>query len=210
MNDVCNLASVSAVILAGGASSRMSGNDKALLCYQGESFLVRLTKELSCCGEVLVSVDRHNRYPNSPVKEIVDARRNCGPLSGVCTVLQKCRFPLLLTVPCDLPRYKISLASRLLQAYTPDVDAVAIRDYFNTIHPLCALYARSALPLLQEQLESGSYRMRDALEVIKTTFIVADYHEMKMLQNINTPEDFQFLMGNGQGKIEMETFGKCE
>lgn len=199
MDDVSNLASVSAVILAGGASSRMSGNDKALLCYQGESFLARLSKELSCCGEVLVSVDRHNRYPNFRMEEIVDVRQNCGPLSGVCTVLQKCRFPLLLTVPCDLPLYKINLAFRLLQAYTPEADAVVVRDRFNAIHPLCALYAKSALPVLQEQLERGNYRMRDALEAIKTTFIVADYQEMRMLQNVNTPQDFQFLMDTGLG-----------
>ena len=53
--------------------------------------------------------------------------------------------------------------------------------------------------MLQEQLERGNYRMRDALEAIKTTFIVADYQEMRMLQNVNTPQDFQFLMDTGLG-----------
>ena len=69
------------VILSGGQSRRM-GRDKAGLSLAGQSFLDRMTKELSPLFDgIYVSVDRPGRYPGC--RELPDLRPGQGPLAGL-------------------------------------------------------------------------------------------------------------------------------
>ena len=61
-----------AVILAGGKSSRMNGTDKALLNWNGMSFLDRLFHELRDFDERLLSADRADRYPQYAAVTVPD------------------------------------------------------------------------------------------------------------------------------------------
>jgi molybdopterin-guanine dinucleotide biosynthesis protein A len=187
-----SLSAVSAVILAGGSSARMQHRDKALLRWNGSTYLNRLSRELSCCGELLLSVDRPQKYPGCALPEVVDVRR-CGPLGGICQALEICRFPWLLVVACDMPLFQRSLAERLLRAADPQTDAVVLRELSGRTHPLGALYAKASLPQLTAQLETGNYRMQDALNGLETVYLTPDAAEARMLRNVNTPEDADAL-----------------
>jgi len=52
---------IGAVILAGGKSRRM-GTNKASLSYEGQSFLERITKELACFDEIILSTGDNMQY----------------------------------------------------------------------------------------------------------------------------------------------------
>ena len=54
-------AEISIALLAGGKSSRM-GQNKALLTYDGKTFLERLIEEFCDFDEILVSVRDENQY----------------------------------------------------------------------------------------------------------------------------------------------------
>jgi molybdopterin-guanine dinucleotide biosynthesis protein A len=154
-----SLSAVSAVILAGGSSARMQHRDKALLRWNGSTYLNRLSRELSCCGELLLSVDRPQKYPGCALPEVVDVRR-CGPLGGICQALEICRFPWLLVVACDMPLFQRSLAERLLRAADPQTDAVVLRELSGHTHPLGALYAKAEV--LQQYLHAQQNQNKPA------------------------------------------------
>lgn len=189
---VHELSAISAVILAGGSSSRMNYRDKAMLLYGDKTFLQGLSDELSCCGELLLSVERQKKYPLSASREIVDSGQY-GPLGGICQALSICRFSWLLVVACDMPLFRKSFAERLVQETRPGIDAVVMRETSGRVHPLGALYSKEALPKLNAQISSENYRIQTALNQIRTTYLAPDSQEIQMLRNINTPEDLSLL-----------------
>ncbi len=92
-------------ILAGGRSLRM-GRDKALLDYDGRTFVERVTERLRpLVRRVTVVANARNAEAlrGLPLDEvIVDLVPGQGPLMGVYTALMRTETPLNLFVPCDM------------------------------------------------------------------------------------------------------------
>ena len=88
--------SFSAIILAGGRSSRM-GQDKALLQLNGKTMLQH-TCDLAVaagCHEVLISRNADGY--------IQDEVANRGPLAGIAAALKQANHPCCLVLPVDMP-----------------------------------------------------------------------------------------------------------
>jgi len=186
--------SVGAVILAGGKSLRM-GSDKARLQLEGSSFLERVAGELRGFDEVLLSVDRSDRYTNSDLQVVEDQFPGCGPISGLYSALKACRSDWLLAVSCDIPMFTRDLAEYMVSYLSGEYDAVVAVTRDGTIHPLCAIYSRPVADILEEQIRLGDYRMTHALEKIKMKEAPLRHsaYPDEILQNINTPEQFRML-----------------
>jgi molybdopterin-guanine dinucleotide biosynthesis protein A len=91
-----NTHSFSAIVLAGGRSSRM-GQDKALLQLHGKTMLQR-TCELAMaagCNEVLIS--------RNAAGYIQDEIANRGPLAGIAAALKQANNGFCLVLPVDMP-----------------------------------------------------------------------------------------------------------
>ena len=60
-------------------------------------------------------------------------------------------------------------------------------------HPLCAIYAKSCLPVLEKQLESGNYRVRDALADLSVLYVKASELTAgeKKLTNMNNQASYR-------------------
>ena len=187
---------VGAVILAGGESSRM-GRDKAALTLAGETFLQRLAAELSGLDERLISVARPGQQLLPPGwTEVPDRFSGCGPLGGLHAALCACRSEALVAVSCDTPLFSQKLARRLIAGLTPEYDAAAAVGPDGRLHPLCAVYRKGCLPVLEEQLRAGDYRLRAALERLRLRRV--DLAEAgispETVANVNTPEAYARLL----------------
>lgn len=183
---------ISSVILCGGRSSRM-GRDKARLQWNGGELLDEIAGKLSVLGEVFLSADKKSRFSGKPYPIIEDRYPDCGPLGGVCSALLVCRTPLLFVVPCDMP-FVTGEVGRILQGRMgPDASVVVPAEADGRIHPLCAVYRRDAAPMLLEQMQTGNFRMRDALSRLRTVYVPADTLPLgsRALCNINTPEEYR-------------------
>lgn len=86
------------VVLAGGKSSRM-GTDKALLTWQGKSWLAQMVDLLTGIGAEQVVVSR-----NVPCEynTLEDKFPDCGPLGGIHAAMCFSQLPVLI-VPVDVP-----------------------------------------------------------------------------------------------------------
>jgi molybdopterin-guanine dinucleotide biosynthesis protein A len=144
--------SFSAVILAGGQSSRM-GRDKAALELAGETLLARQIRLVQAAGaaEVFISgrAGRDDTKFGCPV--LADNFPQAGPLAGIESALQKCCNPLLLVLAVDMPLMSAAVLEELLKK--SGVRIGVIPRLAGRAEPLAALYPSLAAPLATELLQ---------------------------------------------------------
>ena len=147
----------STAILCGGLSRRM-GEDKASLNWKGMP-LARYKWEQF----------RIRKITGRDADAVADVPAGCGPLGGLRTSLQHCRQDYLFVTAVDMPYSDPGIAEELMNRMTSPSetgpaqngsdrtwDAVVPVTPDGKEHPLCAVYAKSCLPVLEKQLASGN------------------------------------------------------
>jgi molybdopterin-guanine dinucleotide biosynthesis protein A len=187
--------SFSAVLLAGGQSTRM-GRDKALLSMPGSDFLLwqwqlRTLEELRPEEIFWSGPGRPN--PPGPVRMISDAVENAGPLAGISACLNLLQSDLLVALAIDLPRMNAAFLKTLLTRCSRSCGAVARHgDFFE---PLAAIYPKGLHVLAAEHLSQGRYAMQDLVrEAVPRGLLQAfplDERDVPLFKNLNSPADLQ-------------------
>lgn len=111
----------------------MGGVDKGLQNYNGTPLalhtLLRLQMQQGgLIAESMVNANRNlGAYEAFGVPVWPDVLDDyAGPLAGFLTGLERCETPLLMTVPCDTPRFPLDLAERLADALTHEDADIAM------------------------------------------------------------------------------------
>ena len=140
----------SAVILAGGKSSRM-GRDKAGLRLEGRTLLERQAELVRSLQPVELWLSGgSNDYPLADGQPVRDNFANCGPLAGVEAGLGATNASLLLVLAVDLPQMSAGTLKWLLR-HCGELTG-AIPRINGEIEPLVAVYPKAAHPHLREAL----------------------------------------------------------
>ncbi|HEY2496460.1 MAG TPA: molybdenum cofactor guanylyltransferase [Candidatus Angelobacter sp.] len=183
---------LSGFVLAGGKSTRM-GQDKAALTLNGRTLLEHALAALrEVCHNVAI-LGRHELYGAlGPVIE--DVFSGCGPLGGIHAALanSKAHFNLVIAVdtPFLVPEFLSYLAERAI-AHGAIVTTPEIDDYTQ---PLCTVYSRDFLPIAEQALRQGNYKIvplfpNDRTLIIKEADLRQFAFAADMFENLNTPED---------------------
>jgi len=185
---------IGAVILAGGRSSRF-GRDKAGAQLDGLSLLEHVLKALpEPRAETVLAIREEQTGSESPVDRIVfdDPALPDGPLRGIVAGLEAITSEWAWVVACDLPGIIPALLEDLARARTPDLLGV-IPEWGGRLQPLCALYSRTALPILRKAAGSDARSVTGALA--QPGFLRFDEARSRKLDpegrsfiNINTPD----------------------
>jgi len=185
--------SIKGFILAGGKSRRM-GTDKALLSFQGKTLL----KHMIClieplCDKVLIS-GQNSDYTGFDVEMIPDLYSNCGPIAGIFSALKYSVYDWNLMVSVDAPFVNEELF-HLLISNIGEYDCI-IPQHTAGVEPLIALYSRRTLPVIEEMIKSGDYRLTNLLTKINTRYV--DCSDLikkypRLFVNINRMEDYQSI-----------------
>lgn len=187
-----------ALILAGGKSSRF-GSDKSQLTICGERIVDRLVghcREL--CDEVLISCGEREKFWLPGVREVPDRLPGRGPLSGIHAGMQASNAQMFLVLACDMPLFAPDLARLLFAQCETGYDACVPFDG-TRLQPLCAVYRRTALPVIQQLLEEGENRMGMLLSRMQVCRLECPEcsSSPSTFWNINTPADYAYLVGGG-------------
>jgi molybdenum cofactor guanylyltransferase len=194
----------SGIILAGGSSSRM-GTNKALLSLPGHhavTFVERLVSVLKAsCSETLIVArdqDQARDYVFPGVRVTFDETPGIGPLMGLYSGLSTIQTTHALIVAVDLPYVQPALLSFLLSQPLP-ADTLLVPLIHNIPQVLLALYPRSILPLVKEQLLQGRRDVRCLLQIVPVQFIEEAQllkvdPQLRSFININTPEELRELL----------------
>ena len=143
----------SAVILAGGKSSRM-GRDKALLEVDGQPLLARQIQIARDAGadEVFISGRADADYTAFTCPVLRDRFLETGPLAGIEAALMATASPLLLALAVDLPGMDVDFLRRLAGQCAVGCGAIPRVDGF--IEPLAAFYPKTSVSLLTELFDA--------------------------------------------------------
>ncbi|MBO7662011.1 MAG: molybdenum cofactor guanylyltransferase [Clostridia bacterium] len=184
---------LSAAILI-GKSTRM-GQDKALLTLDHTTFVGRLARELSVCGEVFISTTLPKDYEDVGLDVIHDEYPETGPLEGIRRSLEHARADRVFICAVDMPFVRGEMVRCLAERISPEDDICIFRDE-DRIHPLCGIYRRRVLPVIEKMIQEDKHRMRELLSSVATK--VVDIRECgfsgNALRNINTPEEYHAIL----------------
>jgi len=177
----------SGFVLAGGQSTRM-GRDKALLPYRGTALLEHVARTvLAAAGSVTVIGDPQ-RYGRFGLPVVADRIPGCGPLGGISTALSITSTDWNLIVACDMPAIsEAALRALIHRAAGSTRNCVAAAGPDGQPEPLCAVYHRRYLPVLECALREKRFKMRDLLlELAAEPWAV----DAAALANVNTPAEW--------------------
>lgn len=177
----------SAVLLAGGKSSRM-GRDKAFLEFEGEPLWRHQVATLKKLAPAQLMIAGPARAEWSEHEIVTDEIADAGPLAGVAAALRKCTAPLLVVLAVDLPRMS---ADFLLSLFRDAQGAVPGGP--DGFEPLAAVYPVACASLTARALRSGDFSMQNFVRKAVDQGLVAERKispsERMLFANLNTPAD---------------------
>lgn len=186
----------SAIILAGGQSSRM-GRPKADLPFDGGTMLDYIvTKVRRVFAELVVAVARpgHYAWETIGVRAIFDQKPGRGPLSALEQALREIHFDRAFVCSCDVPFVNADLARKLCDILGDD-DAL-IPQVDGKLQTLHAVYRKQCAEVLATMRTMGEHRLHEIVNFAKVRIVSEDEirtldPELLSFFNVNTPEDYQ-------------------
>lgn len=170
------------------------GQDKAALLIEGEPLLARTARTVRAVASEIAIIGPPERAALAPgIPMIPDRWPNAGPLGGIATALQALAGEAVLVVGCDMPFLNVALL-RYLMELGETQEAVVVR-LDGQVHPLHAVYRKSCLPALVEQLAAGDLRVQGFLARLQVRYVEPpelDRFDPKhrSVFNANTPEEW--------------------
>jgi len=184
----------SVIVLTGGKSSRM-GAAKFLLPFDGEPLIAHLVRRLANrFNDVVVVAAPEQELPPLPARILRDELPHQGPVGGIYYGLRAAAEEISFVTACDAPFLNLAVVEFLL---SPLGDAdVGVRFWQERLQPLHAVYRRTVLPLLKQQLDAGLLRPTLFYDKVKTRVIAeaelsaVDPAGLSFI-NFNTPAEYQ-------------------
>jgi molybdopterin-guanine dinucleotide biosynthesis protein A len=186
----------SGYVLTGGKSSRM-GMDKALLPVNGQALALWVADNVKEAARSVSFVGDRAKYGHLGLPVVEDVRPGQGPLSGIHAALSQTRTPLNLIVGCDLPFLSGEFLDRLATiAAVTDADVTVAESLEHGYQAVCAVYNRTALPIIEECLTSGTLKLSRVYERLAVRKLSPEewtpFNRQGLLfHNVNTPEDYE-------------------
>ncbi len=180
---------ITAVILAGGAGTRLGGVDKGWMTLNGSSLVERIIAALQGqVGAIIISANTNvARYAALGYPVIPDpAGAPGGPLAGVFAAWSHVHTPYALLLPVDAAVMPATLVESLQTALLQSGAAIARARVGPDIHPTCALLACARV---QCPPRPGGSLMgwQEAYPVVDVPL------NPSAVLSVNTPEEFSAL-----------------
>lgn len=188
------------------------GQNKALLPFPGNqavTFVEHLASLLrECCVETLIVARdqaQASLYAFPGVRVTFDNTPGLGPLMGLYSGLSAINTERALVVAVDLPFVQPALLSFLL-SQSLIAGTLLVPVVHGVPQVLLAVYPRSVLPLITEQLQHGRRDPRCLLEVAPAQFIEEAQllkvdPQLRSFVNINTPEELRKMLYSGPSSL---------
>jgi molybdopterin-guanine dinucleotide biosynthesis protein A len=184
---------VTLAVVAGGQGRRLSGVPKGLLRTGEGTVLDRLLALSPLFAEVVLVANAPEPYARFGLRTVSDAVPGKGAPGGVHAALAAARTEWVLAVACDMPFVSPEAVRVLLEARTPERDAVCF-TVGGRVEPLLAVYRACLAAPWGEHLRQGDPSLRELLSqgrprLLSEEALRAVDAELRSLVNVNTPED---------------------
>jgi molybdenum cofactor guanylyltransferase len=186
---------ITGVIQAGGRSTRMGGQPKALMDLGGRRIIDRVADVVrAVADDVLIVTNTPDLYAWLGLPMVPDVFPDHGSLGGIYSGLRAARGDAAFTVACDMP-FLMPEVARLVTDRAGDADVVAPRvgEQWETLH---ACYGRACLEPIETCLRAGRLKIVGFFDDVRVLAIeegeVARFRSPEVVfMNVNTPEELE-------------------
>lgn len=186
---------VSAVIQAGGKSTRMGGRPKALLELGGRRIIERVIDAVApAVSDLLIVTNTPELYAFLGLPMVADVYPDRGSLGGIYSGLKAAAGDAAFTVACDMPFLHPDVVRLVVErAGAGDVVIPRVGDQLETLH---AAYAKSCLPHIEARLVAGRLKIVEFFERVRVVEVpeaeIARYRAPAIVfMNVNTPDELK-------------------
>ncbi|HEV8438477.1 MAG TPA: molybdenum cofactor guanylyltransferase [Methylomirabilota bacterium] len=184
---------ITGVIQAGGKSTRMGGQPKALMELGGRRIIDRVVDVVrAVVDDLLLVTNTPELYADLGLPMVGDVFPDHGSLGGIYSGLQAAPGDAAFTVACDMP-FLMPQVARLVVARAAEADIVLPRvgGQFETLH---ACYAKSCLGPMESKLRERRLKIVGFFDEMRVLAItegeVARFRQPEVVfMNVNTPEE---------------------
>src|SRR5262245_24800060 len=185
---------VTGVVQAGGKSTRMGGQPKALIKLGGRSIIERVVAALTpVVDDVLVVTNTPELYAFLGLPMVSDVYPDHGSLGGIFSGL-RAAGEIAFTVACDMPFLHPEIV-RLVVARAGEGDVVIPRvgAQLETMH---AAYGKACLPAMEERRRAGRLKIVGFFDSVRVVEIgeaeIARFRDPELaFMNVNTPDELE-------------------
>lgn len=184
---------ITGVIQAGGKSTRMGGEPKALLTLGGRPIVERVLDVVrAVTGEVLIVTNTPEVYAHLAQPMVPDVFPDHGSLGGIYSGLVAAPGDAAFTVACDMPFLSEDVA-RLVTSRAGEADVVIpqVGGHWETLH---ACYAKACLGPMERRLRAGRLKIIGFFDEVRVLAITEGEiarlcDPAAVFLNVNTPDD---------------------
>jgi molybdopterin-guanine dinucleotide biosynthesis protein A len=184
---------ITGVIQAGGKSTRMGGEPKALMELGGRRIIERVVAAVApAVDDLLIVTNTPERYAFLGIAMVGDVYAEHGALGGIYSGLKSAPGEAAFTVACDMP-FVCTDVVRLVIERGADVDVVVPRvgGQLETLH---ALYRKTCLAPIEARLAARQLKIVGFFPDVRVCEVdeadIARYGDpARLFMNVNTPEE---------------------
>jgi molybdopterin-guanine dinucleotide biosynthesis protein A len=185
---------VTGVVQAGGKSTRMGGQPKALIPLGGRSIVERVVAALTpVVDDLLVVTNTPELYAFLGLPMVADVYPDHGSLGGIYSGL-RAAGEIAFTVACDMPFLHPEVVRLVVErAGEGDVVIPRVGEQLETMH---AAYSQTCLPPIEARLRAGRLKIVGFFDDVRVVEIgaaeVARFRDPAIaFMNVNTPDELE-------------------
>ena len=178
---------ISAIILAGGKSTRMNGN-KALLPVYGKRLIETIVHTLEeYFVEILISTRCSNQFDFLEHRMVIDEKPGHGPLMGILSGLRASSNSVNFVIACDIPEINLQFIEEMTN-HINGYDIVVPVSGKDKYEPLFSLYNKSVIPKIEGLLNEGQKKISNLFARCNTKYL--PMKDNGWFYNLNTLNDY--------------------
>ena len=162
-----------------------------MLDLGGMTLIDHLAAQLAGFDELMISANDEATANWGWGRMVQDCFPGLGPLAGLHAALSHTEKDYVFCISCDMPFFTSELAAAMLDAFPKDGLAMACEDGTGRIHPLCGIYSKKLVTVMERRLCQKQLRMMEFLQEAQAAYFqTAGRFPDTTFLNVNTPEDF--------------------
>lgn len=189
----------------GGKNTRMNGEKKAFLTYQGKEFYQRIAQTMAKLNKIYLSVEDVTKYQGLNYPLIEDIHKEIGPMGGIHSILTKGKEDAFLLLPSDTPRMSSVIVDRLLEQFEKNNKNIVLMDH-GRLNPMIGIYKKECLTVINELIELQEYKASNIFQYV--IYEVLEFESLHMdasvIQDCNDKTSYEILIQDCNDKTSYE------
>ena len=182
-------AAFSAVILAGGKSSRM-GSCKAELPWGGKTLVEHQVNKIMALGIGDIMVSGYSR-PVDGTRFVPDIYPEKGPLGGIHACLCAAKKAACFVISVDTPLFSPDEMKMLMEAHLAGDSPITVAGHCGTLEPLIGVYDCDLSDAAESILQGTNTSVKRLIDKVGVN--ACEFSNGNSVRNCNTPAQYKQL-----------------